>query len=250
MKRLSLVWAMVLVLASSVAAAPAGKVPAEKLALAKKMVMLATPTLKLTLDRVRAVVKQKCAKPGIMPRIEAAFEQYLQQLAAEIAGRMSVASLKAFLAFYKTPVGKKLLANQVVILQQFVSAMVWMHKQRTAGRKTLSLADAISPKDLKPDRYAAAQALASQAKFAEMMAGGAAGAQLARQGITPAMMQEFWARLVAKMFTVAEIKQIQVFYATKHYQEYVKATPKFQNAARNLGIPLQQRIAKILQACR
>ncbi len=250
MKRLSLVWVMVLVLATAATAAPAGQISAEKLALAKKMVMLAAPTLKMTLNRVREVVRQKCTRPGIMKQIESAFEGYLDQLAGEIAKRMSLASLKAFLAFYRTPVGQKLLTNQVIILQQFVSAMVWMHKKRSQGNKTVTLADAISRKDLKPGRYAAAQSLADKAQFAQMMAGGSAGAQLARQGITPAMMQEFWARLVAKLFTVAEIKQIEAFYNTLPYQEYVKATPEFQNAAQKLGVPLQQRLVKILQACR
>jgi hypothetical protein len=250
MKRLSPVWAAVLILAISVTAAPAGPISAEKLALSRKMVMLATPTLKITLDRVRTVVKQKCTKPGAMKKIEAVFKQYLDGLAREIALRLSLKSLKAFMAFYQTPVGKKLLGNQVVILNQFVSAMIWLRKQRAQGKKNLSLADAISVKKLDPARYASARDLSIKAKFAQMMAGGAAGAQLARQGITPAMMQEFWARLVARLFSVAEIKKIEVFYKSMHYQEYVRVTPKFQNAARKLGVPLQQRIVRILQNCR
>jgi len=252
MRRMGLVWVVAgaLLLALLAGPAPADKVSAEKMALARKMVALAAPTLKATLDRLNAVVKKRCTKPDTTRRLRVVFDDYIKGLTVEIARHLSLKNLKAFMAFYQTPVGRKLVASQVVILNQFVKAMVRLQQQRAKGDDKASLADAIALKNLDPKRLAASRALAVKAKFGQMMAGGTAGSQLAKQGITPAMMQEFWARLMAQVFTVPEIKQVEVFYSTEHYAQYVKATPKFRAAAKKLAGPLQQRIVQIFQTCK
>ncbi|MBU1741792.1 MAG: DUF2059 domain-containing protein, partial [Proteobacteria bacterium] len=131
MRRMGLVWAVAgaLLLALPAGPASADTVSAEKLALAKQMVAMAAPTLNATLDRLNAVVKKRCTKPDTSRRLRVVFDDYIKGLTVEIARRLSLNDLKAFMAFYRTPVGQKLVASQMVILNQFVKAMVRLQQQ-------------------------------------------------------------------------------------------------------------------------
>ena len=223
---------------------------ARKLELTKKMVRMAQPTLDMAYRQLERVVKLKCTKPGTMDRIKAAFEGFIDRITEVTARELTLAQLKEMLAFYQTPVGRKLIGMQLIIVKEMQGAIMKMMMARQQGKSMASLADAISLKSLDPQRLAVARELTKLVQFGKIISKTSSGRLLERQGITAVMLEEFWARLNAKHFNLSEMNQLKVFYQSKAYQDYVTASPRISAKVERMTPEFQKKLVGILSTCK
>jgi len=222
----------------------------QKLKLARQIVGMANPFFTLGRQRLASLVRSMCTKPGSLRRVMKAYDEFTDGLARVAAKYMSLEALQAFVDFYRTPVGRKLIGHQMVMLREFGRGSLLMAKRQWRGEPVGSLADVIPLAGLDPTRLAAARALAERSQFLQWMSRGWAAGNLPSKGITAPMLREFWSRLVARLFTIQEIRALGAFQRSRAYAHFLAGLPAFQaRLMMSLG-PYQQNLHQVLSKCR
>ncbi|MBU0515969.1 MAG: DUF2059 domain-containing protein [Proteobacteria bacterium] len=222
----------------------------KKLTLARQIVGLANPFFTLGRQRLASLVRSICTKPGSLRRVMKAYDDFTDGLARVTAKYMTLETLQAFVNFYWTPVGRKLIGNQMVMLREFGRGSLLMAKRQWRGEPVGSLADVIPVAGLDPARLVAARALAERSQFLRWMTRGWAAVNLRSKGITAPMLREFWSRLVARLFTIQEIGALGAFYRSRAYGRFLSGQPAFQaKLMMSLG-PYRQNLHEVLSKCR
>lgn len=232
-------------------AAPAAPdVEAEKLALARRIIHMGNPFFTLGKRRLVALVRGSCTRPGSLRRVIEAYDQFTDGVARALASHMRLASLRAFIRFYDTPVGRKLVENQMLMLREFGRASLMMAKRQWKRQPLGSLADSIPLEGMNPARLAAARSLATRSQFYNWLTRSWVWGNLRLKGITGPAVAEFWSRLVAKLLTRSDIAALGVFYGTPAYRRFLAGLPRLQaRILRSLG-PYQQTLYRVLSDCR
>jgi hypothetical protein len=221
-----------------------------KLDLARRIVHLANPFFTLGRQRLVALVRSSCTRPGSLRKVIKAYDDFTDGVAIVLSRQMSLASLRTFVHFYNTPVGRKLIGSQMVMLREFGRASLMMAKRLWKRQPLGSLADSIPLKGLDRDRLAAARALAVRSQFFNWLTRSWVVGNLQIKGITAPMLAEFWSRLVAKLLTLSDIKALGVFYRGPAYRRFMAGLPRLQaQILVSLG-PYQQALYRVLSDCR
>jgi hypothetical protein len=223
---------------------------ANRLTLARQAVGLADPFLTLGRQRLAALVTSFCTKPGSLRRVMKAYDEFIDGLARVAAEYMTLQTLQALVNFYRTPVGRKLIDNQMLLLREFGRGSLQMAKRRWRGEPVGSLADVIPVAGLDSARLVAARALAARSQFLLWMTRGGAALNLGDKGITDPMLREFWSRLVARLFTVQEIGTLGAFYRSRAYGRFMSGLPRFRAKLMMTLGPYQQNLHDVLYKCR
>ncbi len=230
--------------------APAGPDSlALKLDLARRIVHMANPFFTLGRRRLVALVRGSCTRPGSLQKVIKAYDDFTDGVAVVLARHMGLASLRAFVRFYNTPVGRKLVENQMLMLREFGRASLMMAKRQWRRQPLGSLADSIPLAGLDRDRLAAARALAARSQFFNWLTRRWVIGNLKIKGITAPMLDEFWSRLVARLLTRSEIKALGAFYRSPAYRRFTAGLPRLQaRIIVSLG-PYQQTLYRVLSDC-
>ncbi|MBU0513991.1 MAG: DUF2059 domain-containing protein [Proteobacteria bacterium] len=221
-----------------------------KLSLARRLVDVALPQVKSMANRLEAVVKRRCIRPGTLGRVMVVVNAYRAEITRIINERLSLRSLRALVDLYGSPLGKKWLAIQPAVARGFGRAVRRFLERRNQGERDAKPADAVPLKKVDLRKLAAARALGRTYRIRRMMALSTSSVFRKNTGLTTEAMAELWSRLVAGRLSLTDIVRLDRTLRDRPFQDAMTAMPGVINEARRRFRPYGRRLKKILDGCR